>query len=75
MFTRAKKILASELMYALERTEDEAEQHLDNLLADVGGCEPRGCLRKQEHRWRSRWSWPPVVASALGLRDPRRSSC
>src|ERR687890_982923 len=32
MFTRAKKILASELMYALEMTEDEAEVHLDGIL-------------------------------------------
>jgi CarD family transcriptional regulator len=32
MFTRAKKILASELMYALEMEEDEAEEHLDGLL-------------------------------------------
>jgi CarD family transcriptional regulator len=32
MFTRAKKILASELMYALEKTEDEAEAYLDDLL-------------------------------------------
>jgi len=32
MFTRAKKILASELMYALEMGEDEAEEHLDELL-------------------------------------------
>ena len=32
MFTRAKKILASELMYALEMEEDEAEEHLDALL-------------------------------------------
>jgi CarD family transcriptional regulator len=33
MFTRAKKILASELMYALEMEEDQAEEHLDDLLA------------------------------------------
>ncbi len=33
MFTRAKKILASELMYALEMGEDEAEEHLDELLS------------------------------------------
>ena len=33
MFTRAKKILASELMYALEKTEDEAEAYLDDLLS------------------------------------------
>ena len=32
MFTRAKKILASELMYALDKGEDEAEEHLDGLL-------------------------------------------
>ena len=33
MYTRAKKILASELMYALEKTEDEAEEHLDGILS------------------------------------------
>ncbi|WP_241004337.1 CarD family transcriptional regulator [Conexibacter sp. SYSU D00693] len=32
MFTRAKKILASELMYALEKDEEEAEAYLDDLL-------------------------------------------
>jgi CarD family transcriptional regulator, regulator of rRNA transcription len=32
MYTRAKKILASELMYALEMEEDEAEGHLDQLI-------------------------------------------
>ena len=34
MFTRAKKILASELMYALDKDEEEAENYLDELLAD-----------------------------------------
>ncbi len=34
MYTRAKKILASELMYALEKDEEEAELYLDELLAD-----------------------------------------
>jgi CarD family transcriptional regulator len=34
MFTRAKKILASELMYALEMGEEEAEEHLDELLTE-----------------------------------------
>jgi CarD family transcriptional regulator len=34
MFTRTKKILASELMYALDKDEDEAETYLDELLAD-----------------------------------------
>jgi CarD family transcriptional regulator len=32
MYTRAKKILASELMYALEMDEDGAEAHLDGIL-------------------------------------------
>jgi len=33
MFTRAKKILASELMYALEMGEEQAEEHLDEILS------------------------------------------
>jgi CarD family transcriptional regulator len=35
MYTRAKKILASELMYALEMEEDEAENHLDELISEA----------------------------------------
>ena len=35
MYTRAKKILASELMYALEMEEDESESHLDSLIEDA----------------------------------------
>lgn len=35
MYTRAKKILASELMYALEMEEGEAEEHLDQLIHDA----------------------------------------
>ena len=38
MFTRAKKILASELMYALDKDEEEAEEYLDNLLAESAGA-------------------------------------
>jgi CarD family transcriptional regulator len=34
MFTRAKKILASELMYALEMDEEQVEAHLTNLLLE-----------------------------------------
>jgi CarD family transcriptional regulator len=34
MFTRTKKILASELMYALDKDEEEAEKYLDELLAE-----------------------------------------
>ena len=33
MYTRAKKILASELMYALDKDENEAEEYLDGLLS------------------------------------------
>jgi CarD family transcriptional regulator len=39
MFTRARKILASELMYALEMTADQVELHLDSLLLDSSGSE------------------------------------
>jgi len=35
MYTRAKKILASELMYALEMEEEGAEEHLDSLIRDA----------------------------------------
>jgi CarD family transcriptional regulator, regulator of rRNA transcription len=35
MFTRAKKILSSELMYALDMEEKEAEEYLDGLLEDT----------------------------------------
>jgi CarD family transcriptional regulator len=39
MYTRAKKVLASELMYALEMDEEQAEQHLDDLLAEAHAVE------------------------------------
>jgi CarD family transcriptional regulator, regulator of rRNA transcription len=35
MFTRAKKILSSELMYALDMEEKEAEEYLDGLLEET----------------------------------------
>ena len=35
MYTRAKKILASELMYALDMEEGEAEEHLESLITDA----------------------------------------
>ena len=34
MYTRAKKILASEFMYALEKDEDGAEEYLNSLLTE-----------------------------------------
>jgi CarD family transcriptional regulator len=36
MFVKAKKILASELMYAKDMDEDEAAVWLDDVLSDVG---------------------------------------
>jgi CarD family transcriptional regulator len=44
MFTRAKKILASELMYALEMEEEQAEEHLDDLL--LNGADGNGNGKK-----------------------------
>ncbi len=35
MFVRAKRILASEFMYALDMDEEEAEEHVDSLLGHV----------------------------------------
>ena len=35
MYTRAKKILASELMYVLVMEEDEAESHLEELIVEA----------------------------------------
>ena len=46
MFTRTKKILASELMYALDKDEDEAESYLDELLADSAN-QPDGGRRSE----------------------------
>ena len=37
MYTRAKKILASEFMYALDKDEEGAENYLDNLLEERFG--------------------------------------
>ena len=39
MFTRAKKIMASELMYALEKDEEAAEAFLDDLLLESAGAQ------------------------------------
>src|ERR671933_96986 len=36
MYTRAKKILPSKMMYALEMGEEQAEEHLDTLLQRSG---------------------------------------
>jgi CarD family transcriptional regulator len=44
MFTRAKKILASELMYALEMNEEEVEQHIYSLLSESSSHDGDGML-------------------------------
>jgi CarD family transcriptional regulator len=38
MYTRAKKILASEFMYALDKDEDGAEEYIDELLEERFGA-------------------------------------
>jgi CarD family transcriptional regulator len=45
MFGRAKKILASELMYAREMEEQEAVDFLENVLEDIG--QRRGSLSQE----------------------------
>ena len=45
MFGRAKKILASELMYAREMEEQEAVDFLENMLEDIG--QRRGSLAEE----------------------------
>jgi CarD family transcriptional regulator len=42
MFTRAKRILASELMYALDMDEVEVEEHMYSLLAESGHMNGHG---------------------------------
>ena len=72
MYTRAKKILASELMYALEMEEDEAEEHLDSLIA--GRARRTAMARPSLHSGVAGSSPPAAAASASGPMGPRRSS-
>ena len=50
MYTRAKKILASELMYALEMDEEEVEAHLYGLLVGVATATATATARWQWQR-------------------------
>ena len=54
MFTRAKKILASELMYALEMDEEEVEEHLSRPADRV------------RHAWQRQRQRQVAVAAELG---------
>ena len=78
MYTRAKKILASEMMYALEKTEDEAEalprRPPHALATKLAAASQRSMEPAAPRTWRSRSSWPPGVANALAPTGPRRSS-
>ena len=62
MYTRAKKILASEMMYALEKTEDEAEAYLDEILLRTA--------RAARGRRVSEQSVPPDVRQCVACRTP-----
>src|ERR671923_89348 len=48
MFTRAKKILASELMYALEMEEGEAEEYIDNLIEEAHAARNGAASRRSK---------------------------
>ena len=81
MYTRAKKILASELMYALEMEEDDAEEHLDSLIEDAharsaaAAAGARRLARARDMSRSSAISCPPAAAAnALVPTGPRRSS-
>ena len=49
MFGRAKKILSSELMYARDMGEEEANDFLDQLLEEVAADRPEGAGDELEH--------------------------
>ena len=46
MFVKAKKILASELMYAKDMDEDEAAAWLDDVLSRAGQDKPKSRAAK-----------------------------
>jgi hypothetical protein len=48
MFSKAKKILASELMYARDLSEDDANAFLDAVLDEVGTGVPGGRVGGRE---------------------------
>src|SRR4051794_35279643 len=77
MYTRAKKILASELMYALEMEEEDAEAHLETLIeeAHVGRNGAAPATAYPPDLCPSSGSFPPAAAAnALAPTGPRRSS-
>ena len=69
MFTRAKKILSSELMYALDMDEKEAEEYLDDLLEETN--EERAARRSSRRERRRDGDRRSLAAGGLG-RAPGR---
>ena len=47
MFVKAKKILASELMYAKDMDEDECAEWLEDVLADSGNGKKKPAAKKK----------------------------
>ena len=78
MYTRAKKILASELMYALDMEEDEAEEPPRRPSSRTRTRAERRAghgVAALEHSCPSSGSFPPAAAAnALAPPGPRRSS-
>ena len=75
MYTRSKKILASELMYALEMEEDDAEDHLDSIIDDAHAGRVASGHGLSEPTCPSWESFPRAeAANALAPSGPRRSS-
>ena len=74
MFTRAKKILASELMYALEMGEEEAELYLDSSSRGRSWRAPRRAAAGTGTGRRGDRLVAAGAANALGPTGPRRSS-
>ncbi len=50
MYTRAKKILASEMMYALDKDEEQAEAYLDDILTRSETLAATSCLGRPSNR-------------------------
>ena len=75
MYTRAKKILACEMMYALDKDRGAGRglPRRDPLRARLAGRQRK--LLAGSWTRRSPFWWPPAVANALAPPGPRRSSC
>ena len=73
MYTRAKKILASEFMYALDKDEEGAEEYLDGLLEERFAATRLAPPRHRGHRGR-RLRGEARSRRPEGLRAARRAA-